>query len=274
MARVGTALALMPLALGITLYGGRELFAGLCALVALVGAWEWAGLMPPRGRRQVLVRKLLALVLGLLLLTLCYHNLDGVMTQVVMGLALLWWGVALLLILRYRDGRNFSPGPLLQAIIGVLALVPAWTALVALHTNPEWSGPVLVSCLFIMIWVADSSAYYVGRRWGKRKLVVHISPGKTVAGLLAALLSGLLAALLCALLLLPLNRVELVLFMPVCLLTLAMSVVGDLTESLMKRSSGVKDSGDLLPGHGGALDRIDSLTAAAPVFFSGVLLLE
>ncbi|MCY4281391.1 MAG: phosphatidate cytidylyltransferase [Gammaproteobacteria bacterium] len=279
-ARAGTALALMPLALGITLYGGRELFAGLCALVALAGAWEWAGLTAPRHQRQqVLARKLLArrlsaLGLGILLLTLCYHNLDGIMTQVVMGLALLWWALALLLILRCRDGRDFSPAPLLQAIIGVLVLAPAWTALVALHASPELSGPVLVSCLFIMIWAADSGAYYVGRRWGKRKLVAHISPGKTVEGLLAALLSGLLAALLCALLLLQLSLVELALFMPVCLLAIAMSVVGDLTESLMKRSGGVKDSGGWLPGHGGALDRIDSLTAAAPVFFSGVLLLE
>ena len=269
-ARIITALALIPLVLGITLYGSRELFAGLCALMVLAAAWEWVGLTAPRRRR----RKVLALALGVLLLALCYYHIDSMVTFVIMGLALLWWGAALVLIRRYRGSSKFSPGPVLQAGIGVLVLLPAWVALVALHTRSELDGPLLVSCLFIMIWAADSGAYYAGRRWGRRKLAVHISPGKTLEGLLAALLAGLLAAWVCALQVLQVPPAKLVLFMLLCLVTIAMSVVGDLAESMIKRSRGVKDSGELLPGHGGALDRIDSLTAAAPVFFTGVLLLE
>ena len=269
-ARMGTALTLMPLALGVTLYGDRELFAGVCAVAVLAGAWEWANLTPPRRLRW----KILALVVAVLLLALCYRSIDGAAPLVIVGLSLLWWGVALGLILRCRDGIKFSPGQVLLAAIGVLVLGSVWVAMVALHGHPGANGPLLVSCLLVMIWAADSAAYFAGRRWGRRKLAVHISPGKTLEGLLAAFVAGLFAALICALLLLQMSLVELALFMLVCLVTIAMSVVGDLTESMIKRSGGVKDSGELLPGHGGVLDRIDSLTAAAPVFFSGVLLLE
>ena len=269
-ARLVTALALIPLALGITLYGSPELFAGFCALAVLAGAWEWATLTEPSRRRW----KLVALVLALSLLALCYRALDSVAALYIVGLSLLWWGAALVLICRYRDGGKFTPGPLLQAGVGVLVLLPAWVSMVALHAHPELDGPVLVGCLLIMIWAADSGAYYAGRRWGRRKLAVHVSPGKTLEGLLAALVAGLVAASVCALQWLQMPPVKLALFIPLCLLTIATSVVGDLTESMIKRGGGVKDSSELLPGHGGTLDRIDSLTAAAPVFYSGVLLLE
>ena len=268
--RIGTALVLAPLVLGITLYGTHAQFAALCAVAVLAGAWEWAGLAGPRGAR----RKIAAQVLAALLLALCYYLMDGVVTLYIVGLSLLWWGAALALVVRRQGGGDFSPGLLSQALIGMMVLVPAWVSLVALHNHPEFRGPVLVACLFIMIWSADTGAYYTGRRWGRRKLAVHVSPGKTLEGLFGAFGFGLAAALACALLLLQMTLIELILFLPVCAGTIAMSVIGDLTESMVKRSGGVKDSGELLPGHGGALDRIDSLTAAAPVFFAGVLLLE
>lgn len=267
--RVGTALVLMPLVLGITLYGTHIQFAALCAIAVLAGTWEWAGLTGPRGAR----RKILAQVLTALLLAACYYNIDGVMTLYIVGLSLLWWGVALVLIIRRQDGGNSGSGLFSQAGLGMIVLVPAWVSLVALHNHSEFQGPVLVACLFIMIWSADTGAYYTGRRWGRHKLAVHISPGKTLEGLFGAFGFGLAAALTCALMLLQMTLIDLVLFLPVCTVTIAMSVIGDLTESVVKRSGGVKDSGELLPGHGGALDRIDSLTAAAPVFFAGVLLM-
>lgn len=266
--RIGTALALAPLVLGITLYGSHALFAGLCTVAVLAGAWEWAGIAKPRRARW----KALGLVLTALLLALCYHHIDGVLTLYVVGLSLLWWAAALVLIMLRQDGRRFSPGLLSQAGIGMMVLVPAWVAVVALHAHPEFRGPALVACLFVVVWSADTGAYYTGKRWGRHKLAIHISPGKTLEGLFGAFGFGLAAALLCALLLLQASQGELLPFLLVCAVTIAASVIGDLTESMIKRSGGVKDSGELLPGHGGALDRIDSLTAAAPVFFAGLLL--
>ena len=268
--RIGTALVLIPLVLGITLYGSHTLFAGLCAVAVLAGAWEWTGIAGPRRARW----KVLGLVLTALLLALCYFNTGSVLTLYIVGLSLLWWAAALVLVIRRQDGRQFSTGLLSQAGIGMLVLVPPWVALVALHAHPEFRGPVLVTCLFVVVWSADTGAYYTGRRWGRHKLAIHVSPGKTLEGLFGAFGFGLAAALLCALLLLQISPGELLPFLLVCAATIAVSVIGDLTESMIKRSGGVKDSGELLPGHGGALDRIDSLTAAAPVFFAGLLLLE
>ena len=267
--RIGTALVLMPLVLGITVFGTHALFAGMCAVIILAGIWEWAGLAGIRDRR----RKAFMVVLTALLLTVCYRNIDSSMTLYIVGSSLAWWVLALVLIVRRQHGRNFSPGLMLQTGIGFIVLVPAWVSLVALHADPDLRGPVLVTCLLVVIWSADSGAYYVGQRWGRHKLASQVSPGKTREGLYAALGCGLFAAVICYLAL-QLTSYEFILFLLVSLITTAVSIVGDLAESMMKRSGGVKDSGGLFPGHGGALDRIDSLTAAAPVFFSGVLLLE
>ena len=267
--RVGTALALAPLVLGITVYGTQGLFAGFCALVVLLAAWEWAGLTAP-GK---MYRRVPAPLLAALLLTVCYFNIDSTMTLFIVGLSLAWWGLALVLILRRQHGKEFTPGPVCQAGIGIIVLVPAWVSLVALRADPDLPGPALVTCLFLLVWGADTGAYYTGQRWGRTKLADQVSPGKTREGLYGALGCGLSVAVICALLL-QMTVSKLVLFLLVSLATIAVSVVGDLAESLMKRSGGVKDSGELLPGHGGALDRIDSLTAAGPVFFTGVLLME
>ena len=267
--RVSTALVLIPLVLGVTVYGSHVLFAGLCAVAILAGAWEWTGLAGSRQRRW----KACVLIVTALLLIACYFNINSVITLFIVGFSLAWWVVALVLILRRQDGKNFSPQPLLQTGIGIVVLVPAWVSLVALHADPELQGPVLVACLFVLIWMADTGAYYTGQRWGRKQLVSQVSPGKTWEGLYGALGFGMCAAALCALVL-QMTLYKSILFLLVCLVTMAMSVVGDLTESMIKRSGGVKDSGGLLPGHGGALDRIDSLTAAAPVFFTGVLLME
>ena len=267
--RISTALVLIPLVLGVTVYGTHKLFAGLCAVVVLAGIWEWAGLAGPRQTRW----KAFVPVLTALLLIACYCKIDSIMTLFIVGFSLVWWLVALILILRRQDGEIFNPGPILQTGIGIIVLVPAWVSVVALHADPELRGPVLVTCLFILIWVADTGAFYVGQKWGRKKLAGHVSPGKTWEGLYGALGFGLSAAVLCSLLL-QMTLYKSILFLLVCLVTIAISVIGDLMESMLKRSRGVKDSGELLPGHGGALDRIDSLTAAAPVFYTGVLLLE
>jgi len=153
----------------------------------------------------------------------------------------------------------------------LLVLLPSWTALVWIHSLS--GGPYLVLFLMVLIWIADSGAYFAGRRFGRNKLAPVVSPGKTLEGVYGALAGGLIWSLVLVVYYgdSALHHIGLLLL---CLLTVPASIVGDLYESLLKRERGVKDSGSLLPGHGGVLDRVDSLTAAAPVFAFGLILLD
>jgi phosphatidate cytidylyltransferase len=153
-----------------------------------------------------------------------------------------------------------------------VVLVPAWWALVALHgVSP--SGRYYLLFLLVLVWVADSAAYFSGRLWGTNKLAPRISPGKTWEGVWGALIAGLVLGVL-GVILFGVQGSRWVAFVALCAATVAFSILGDLAESAFKRQSGLKDSGQLLPGHGGILDRVDSLTAAAPVFMLGLWSLE
>jgi len=156
---------------------------------------------------------------------------------------------------------------MLKLAAGTLAIVPAWAALGLIHAQPPHGNRWLLLA-FLMVWAADTGAYFVGRRFGRRKLSPRISPNKTVEGLLGGLGAGLVVALVGA----PLAgatvaQLPAVALVAVC--AVGFSVIGDLFESLLKRHVGVKDSGHLMPGHGGMLDRIDGVIAAMPVFALG-----
>ena len=141
-------------------------------------------------------------------------------------------------------------------------------ALLALHDGAAL-GPGYVVFLFMLVWIADSGAYFAGRRWGRTKLASHVSPGKTREGVYGALTAALGFAVIGALVL-GLGVTQWPLFILICMVTVIFSIIGDLFESMLKRQRGIKDSGSLLPGHGGILDRVDSMTAAAPVFVLGL----
>jgi phosphatidate cytidylyltransferase len=160
---------------------------------------------------------------------------------------------------------------LFSAVAGFFALVPAWAAIQSIHSSGE-SGPILTLFLLVLIWVADSGAYFAGHRWGRTKLAPIISPGKTREGLYGAMAGSVVCAVALSWWLGEWSRLHWMLLL--CLATVLLSVVGDLFESLFKRQAGAKDSGAILPGHGGVLDRIDSVTAAAPLFLLGLILLE
>jgi phosphatidate cytidylyltransferase len=189
-----------------------------------------------------------------------------------MVLLALWWiGLAFNLFRLNAPERVTGLDPWLF-VAGVPVLLGPWLALVHLHGVSQ-KGPGLVLFLLLLIWTADIAAYFSGRLWGSTKLAPALSPGKTRMGVYGALIGAALAALALSrwLGLAPgLTAAAMI----ICILTAFVSVVGDLYESLVKRRRGVKDSGRLLPGHGGMLDRIDSLTAAAPVFTLGMLWLE
>ncbi len=259
--RIITALVLVPIVVGAILYFPSWLFAVMLAIFVAVGAYEWARLIGlPSSRRRGYV---VALLFSLVPLWWLSDALVGL--RVVLLLALIWWVLAGMWVFRYPVSATAWRGHIWrQCLFGFLILVPAWAALVALHRHGE-QGPWLILLLMLLIWGADSGAYFAGRKWGKDKLAPRVSPGKSWQGLWGGILTSGLVVLIFGRLF-PIHVEFELYFITVCLVTVLFSVIGDLVESMFKRQAGVKDSGALLPGHGGALDRIDSLTAAAPVF--------
>jgi phosphatidate cytidylyltransferase len=266
--RILTALILAPLAIAGVLWLPTVWVGLLFALVLLLAAEEWARLVGLRGNVAHLVF-LFTCIAGMLGLSWAFMHQISVLP--VLALALPWW---LTITWRIRSLQSITPLQGTDRIAlagGVLTLMTTWGGLVWLHLQPN--GPQLLLFLLVLIWVADSGAYFVGRRWGRTKLAPAVSPGKTVAGVYGALGGALAsgAVLAGSYNVGILHRLGFVLL---CMLTVLISIVGDLYESLLKRACGVKDSGVLLPGHGGVLDRIDSLIAAAPIFALGFALLE
>lgn len=264
-ARVVTALLLAPLVMGAVLLLPTPWFALLMALFVAMGAWEWSGLAgfdADLARAGYMLLILLCLPLVWLLAPSDWHAF-------VLALAALWW---LALALRLPLIRHVEQAPRVEPsllLLGLLVLVTPWLALVYLHAMPT-NGPWIALSLLMLIWIADTAAYFSGRRFGRAKLSTLLSPGKTrvgvYAGVAAASAWGLLVALA-----LGLAATKALFLLAICVLAAVMSVVGDLFESLLKRRRGIKDAGSLLPGHGGMLDRIDSLTAAAPIFALGFI---
>jgi phosphatidate cytidylyltransferase len=245
-----TALLLLGLTLAAIYLLPQSAFAVLLGGVVLVCGWEWSRLA---GLESLMARGAAVTVLGLGML------LIGAQAQQILWLASGLWGVAVLLVLRYpRDARWLSGLPI--GLMGVPVLIGAWSGLCAIR-GAEHGGHWLL-WLFCLVWGADIGAYFAGRRFGRRKLAPAVSPGKTWEGVFggAALSLGLtLSALAAADLWSPV-------WIPVVLVLIVLSVFGDLFESVLKRQRGVKDSGSLLPGHGGLLDRVDALLPVLPIF--------
>jgi len=239
-------------------------FAQVIAVFALVGAWEWSGVAgwSSAGRRLAYcaVSTLVLLGAGWLL-----QSKGGAWAVLLAGLV--WWLVALAWVVRFQQGQTVDAmnTPLVRLIVGWLILVPAWAAVVHLHSMAA-SGPWLVLYLVFLVSTADSAAFFVGRRLGSRPLASNVSPGKSLEGVAGALLAAAMLAIAAGL---AFGSVPLLGFVVLSLITVLVSIVGDLTESVFKRRAGLKDSGSIVPGHGGILDRIDSYTAAAPIFVLG-----
>jgi len=180
-----------------------------------------------------------------------------------LALAVLWWLTATYLVLTYPQSSRLWGGSAGSLVIGLAILLPSWQALVVLKQWPL--GNWLILAVMILVWAADIGAYFSGKTFGKRKLAPQVSPGKSWEGLIGGLLTSLLITLAVGIYRGWSVR-ELVLALLGAAVVVLISVIGDLTESMFKRSSGIKDSSQLLPGHGGVMDRIDSLTAAIPIF--------
>ncbi|HRO87547.1 MAG: phosphatidate cytidylyltransferase [Chiayiivirga sp.] len=255
--RVITALVLAPAVVaGILLLPPGPLMA-LVAAALLAGLWEWTRLI---GFTAPVARALILLAHAAAMAWLARFGWSALFPWVALA-GTLWWLCALAWLRQPTLAKAATPGNrALKLMIGTLLVVPTWCAFALLHAD----APIWALYALLLVWAADTFAFFAGRRFGGRKLAPAISPGKTWAGFWG----GLFGVLVLALAMAPLLSVslrELPLLLAVSLIASLASVLGDLFESVIKRQAGVKDSGRLLPGHGGALDRIDSLLAALPV---------
>ena len=258
--RVITAVALGAGVLSCILFLPGYWLALVFALVTLLAAWEWASLiaLPSTPLKVIYV-----LVVAVMLVAAWVYSEHA---QTVLLIAVLWWAASVILVAVYEPSwlhTSWLWG--LLGLSGFVVLVPAWLGLVHLHEQ----RPALLIFLLVLVSVADISAYFVGKRFGKTKLAPNLSPGKSREGFGGALLACFVLALF-GMYALGLDKTVWVYFVCLCLVCVLLVAVGDLYESLLKRRAGAKDSGTILPGHGGLLDRIDGLTAAAPCFMFGV----
>lgn len=275
--RIITALILAPAAIAAIFYLPLMYFAALLVVVIGIGAWEWGPLMgfDTKTRRTGFVATTLVLIACIWALvppTDLWINPTQlhVYALVLLWLAVAWWLFSAFLMFSYPNASVFwAKHRSIRGVFGWLTLVPTWLAFMVIRTNDyqadSYHGAQLLMFLFLMVWSADIGAYFVGKAFGKNKLMPNVSPGKTFEGFLGGIA---FACLLISIAAYQLNwnseQVTTVLLVTVLITTV--SVLGDLNESMFKRQAGVKDSGTILPGHGGILDRIDSLTATAPVF--------
>jgi phosphatidate cytidylyltransferase len=258
--RVITALVLAAALLGAIVYlPVSYLILGL-GLLFLGGFWEWAGFAGHAfgPRRLPFVATGLLGLLG----TYVYIFELGASPLPILIVAAVWWCIALLWVMRYPTP---VPGFVVRGAAFVV-LVPAWLGLALLVSRQTQGGLWLLSA-FLLVWAADTGAYFCGRTFGRHKLAPAVSPGKTWEGVLGGVALAVIVAVILAM------RLELdpVKFGVVAVPIALASVVGDLIVSLFKRNAGLKDSGRLFPGHGGILDRIDSVCAAAPLLALGLL---
>jgi phosphatidate cytidylyltransferase len=267
--RVFTALLLAPLVILLVLFLPTNLFAAMLAIAFLAAMWEWTRLagMKSRGHRGILLGFTLAAFIAFWMLRASPFLWPA---SIIAGV--LWWLLACVWLRHFAFGAAPTPeNRNLKLLAGAFVIIPAWVAGVAIHGDPL-HGHIWVFLAMLLVWAADTGAYFSGRLFGKRKLAPQISPGKTWAGVYGAFVTSALVIAVGGWLL-GVRDARLLGLIIVSVVTVASSIVGDLLESLMKRHASVKDSGALFPGHGGLLDRLDSVFAALPVFALGKLLL-
>ncbi len=261
--RIFTAACLIPLVIWVLFWAPSWLYQTVLTAIFLAAAYEWCVLATPRAWPWI--------VTWYVLLILSAWLVTYVPIAWVLGTALLGWLAACFTVIRFpRSGAWFRRFTGFRLLTGLWLLIPAWTALWILRTLPY--GAIWILLLLLLVWGADIGGYFGGRFLGKHKLAPEVSPKKTIEGLVSGVFLALLLGTLLMAFTLP-SVLQQPLFWLLMLSGILISVLGDLTESLFKRIQAVKDSGHLLPGHGGILDRIDSLLAAAPWLTVGLLLL-
>jgi phosphatidate cytidylyltransferase len=274
--RIITALILAPLALFAILYLPLFSFQIMIALVMGLGAWEWSSMS---GMTRAFTKSAYAILVVVICLVLSFMlptdliwfqgQLNSLYTYI-LSLAAIWWVVSLAMIIAYPSYSSaWYTSKVLRGIFGFFTLIPTWVAVITLRTSlydiDPYYGASLIFYVLGIVWAADIGAFFVGVKFGKHKLRPEVSPGKTLEGLMGGVFASS-AIIAFAAMHYQVDPSRIWLHILVGALTVGVSALGDLNESMFKRCAGIKDSGKLLPGHGGIMDRIDSLTAAFPVF--------
>jgi phosphatidate cytidylyltransferase len=251
--RVLTAIVLAAVLLLVTLGLPPVATVWMLTVLVLVGAWEWAAFI---GKNTPATRAAFTVAVALVLVACLYfYTASADFVLAVMTVAVAWWFIAFLWLC-------LAPGrvtPVTAALAGFLSLVPCWLALVHVTFSTQSTRWVLFT--LALVWAADTGAFFAGRWLGRVPLAPRVSPKKTWEGALGGLAASGAVAWASAKWVFAVDAWP---FVTTCVAVAALSIVGDLTESMLKRASGLKDSGTMFPGHGGMLDRIDSVTAAAP----------
>lgn len=269
--RIRTAIILLII-VGIAMFATRSpiLILPLLLVGVAIGAYEWAKIIPkdfvksnPQNYPYIYAGSLLFITALALALPKSW-SVFWAMANVIWLFVIAW-------VKNYPNKTDAWNNGKRLATIGVIMLTATMTAMYYLWQLSAW----WLLYVFVLVWCADSGAYFVGRKFGKRKMSPAVSPNKSVEGLIGGLLTGTLVVLGVAFVgLKDWSSLAIVLFLALSMFTIIMSVFGDLFESMLKRHAGIKDSGTLLPGHGGILDRIDSQLSAMPIFALGFYLLQ
>ncbi|PCI18719.1 MAG: phosphatidate cytidylyltransferase [Piscirickettsiaceae bacterium] len=264
--RLLTASILIPVVVWLVLFAPNTAFIGVMSIIIVIAGVEWAALSNIQHPISKTLFAILCIAVGASGLFLSADLLPKIM----FFMLAFWTLVVLLLLFKPNQVMAIKVPTLVMLVLGVLVISTTWLALYQLRINFN-GGEKLLMYLLLLIWIADSGAYFVGRAFGKHKLSPIISPGKSIEGVVGGLVACSIFIYFAA------GYIGYSASLSLMLLSLTvafLSVFGDLFESLLKRRAGVKDSGSILPGHGGILDRIDSLLAAAPFFVACLFLFE
>jgi len=267
--RILTALLLLPLVMGLIFALPAAWFPLLLGFILLCGSWEYQRLAGLSGRTSAYI----LMIVQVIILALLYRYRNYWDDTILMDLLIscLVWLLMFIRLFKFKDDAKVTSAyRRVSFATAILSITIGWFCLSWLRQQAD--GSWLILLLLLTVWAADVGAYFAGKTFGKTKLAPHISPGKTRAGLVGGLILAPVVALLAANLM-TLAHIETINLILVSFVAALVSVGGDLMISLHKRTSGYKDSGNLLPGHGGILDRLDSLLVAAPFFALGTLVL-
>lgn len=276
--RIFSSIILIPLIISALFFLPIKIFGYFVILISTLAAWEWTQFI---GLKTQIQRILSAILFGIILLFLQYSFKDlKILTKepivfLILWISLIWWITATILVITFPNSSRFwSKSTILKILFGILTIVPFYCGTIFLKSINYYNnliGDILLLYVILLVWIADIGAYFFGYLFGKHKLAKKLSPKKTLEGVLGgvffAIIFTCLFNLFFQILFISKN------FLIYSIFIVIISIFGDLTESMFKRQSGIENSSNLIPGHGGILDRIDSLTSAVPMFAKLILLL-